>query len=205
MYVSECGSKNRFRGISVAREPKWDRNQASKELKWPLGLLRPSSGMLRECSPSAQVKAAAAHVQTLKRNQRIKKLSLTYVVSYSSSLSSSFSSAARFAKRFGLAFCGRSTDLSSDSYSTCASARRLASFLNSSICVAARSAMQMCFYMSKNTRNPYILELCLYYSTRPSDCALASFVKGSGPLPTTNRFQKFNPLVLTPHRGLRIS
>ena len=39
--------------------------------------------MLRDaqgCSPSAQVKAAAAHVQTLKRNQRKKKLSLTYLV-----------------------------------------------------------------------------------------------------------------------------
>jgi hypothetical protein len=34
--------------------------------------LRPSSGR-------AQVKAAAAHVQTLKRNQRKKKLSLTYM------------------------------------------------------------------------------------------------------------------------------
>jgi DUF971 family protein len=34
----------------------------------------------QECSPSAQVKAAAAHVQTLKQNQRGKKLSLTYVV-----------------------------------------------------------------------------------------------------------------------------
>jgi hypothetical protein len=33
----------------------------------------------RECSPSAQVKAAATHVQTLKRNQRKKKLSVTYV------------------------------------------------------------------------------------------------------------------------------
>jgi hypothetical protein len=34
----------------------------------------------QECSPSAQVKAAAAHVQTLKRNQRKKELSVTYVV-----------------------------------------------------------------------------------------------------------------------------
>ena len=34
----------------------------------------------QECSPSAQVKAAAAHVQTLKQNQRKKKLSLTLVV-----------------------------------------------------------------------------------------------------------------------------
>jgi hypothetical protein len=33
---------------------------------------------VQECSPSAQVKAAAAYVQTLKRNQREKKLSLTY-------------------------------------------------------------------------------------------------------------------------------
>jgi hypothetical protein len=33
----------------------------------------------QEWSPSAQVKAAAAHVQTLKQNQRKKKLSLTYV------------------------------------------------------------------------------------------------------------------------------
>jgi len=31
----------------------------------------------QECSPSAQVKAAAAHVQTLKQNQRKKKLSMT--------------------------------------------------------------------------------------------------------------------------------
>jgi hypothetical protein len=34
----------------------------------------------QECSPSAQVKAAAAHVQTLKQNQRKKKLSITLVV-----------------------------------------------------------------------------------------------------------------------------
>jgi hypothetical protein len=34
----------------------------------------------QEGSPSAQVKAAAAHVQTLKQNQRKKKLSLTLVV-----------------------------------------------------------------------------------------------------------------------------
>jgi hypothetical protein len=34
----------------------------------------------QECLPSAQVKAAAAHVQTLKQNQRKKELSLTYVV-----------------------------------------------------------------------------------------------------------------------------
>jgi len=42
--------------------------------------LRPSSGRsqhTQECSPSAQVKAAAAHVQTLKQNQRKKKLSMT--------------------------------------------------------------------------------------------------------------------------------
>jgi hypothetical protein len=31
----------------------------------------------QECSPSAQGKAAAAHVQTLKQNQRKKKLSMT--------------------------------------------------------------------------------------------------------------------------------
>jgi hypothetical protein len=54
-----------------------------------LRLLRPSSGRAQtelrhaqECLPSAQVKAAAAHVQTLKRNQRKKKLSLTYLVDY---------------------------------------------------------------------------------------------------------------------------
>jgi RNA polymerase-interacting CarD/CdnL/TRCF family regulator len=35
---------------------------------------------LRTCSGSAQVKAAAAHVQTLKQNQREKKLSMTLVV-----------------------------------------------------------------------------------------------------------------------------
>ncbi len=42
--------------------------------------LRPSSVRAQECSPSAQVKAAAAHVQTLKQNQRKKKLSVTFVV-----------------------------------------------------------------------------------------------------------------------------
>ena len=36
--------------------------------------LRPSSGRAYECSPSAQVKTAAAHVQTLKRNERKKKV-----------------------------------------------------------------------------------------------------------------------------------
>jgi len=41
-------------------------------LKWPLNAY---SG----CSGRAQVKAAAAHVQTLKRKKRKKKLSLTYV------------------------------------------------------------------------------------------------------------------------------
>jgi hypothetical protein len=35
--------------------------------------------VLRKCSPSAQIKAAAAQVQTLKRNQWRKKLSITYV------------------------------------------------------------------------------------------------------------------------------
>ena len=34
----------------------------------------------QECSPSAQVKAAATHVQILKRNKRKKRLSLTYLV-----------------------------------------------------------------------------------------------------------------------------
>ena len=38
------------------------------------------SGWAQEWSPSAQVKAAAAHVQTLKRNQQKNKLSLTYRV-----------------------------------------------------------------------------------------------------------------------------
>jgi hypothetical protein len=33
----------------------------------------------QECSPSAQVKAAAAHVQTLKQNQQKEKLSLAFV------------------------------------------------------------------------------------------------------------------------------
>ncbi len=40
-------------------------------------VLRTCSGVLRhaqECSPSAQVKAAAAHLQTLKQNQRKKKV-----------------------------------------------------------------------------------------------------------------------------------
>ena len=43
----------------------------------------PAQAVLRhaqECSPSTQVKAAAAHVQILKRNQGKKKLSLTYMV-----------------------------------------------------------------------------------------------------------------------------
>ena len=35
---------------------------------------------LRQGSGRAQVKAAAAHVQTLNQNQREKKLSMTYVV-----------------------------------------------------------------------------------------------------------------------------
>jgi len=34
----------------------------------------------QECSPSAQVKATAAHIQTLKQNQRKRKLSMTLVV-----------------------------------------------------------------------------------------------------------------------------
>jgi hypothetical protein len=62
------------------------RNEPLWELKWPLStcsgwlcrvlrLLRPSSGRAQECSPTAQVKAAAAHdVQTLKQNQREKKV-----------------------------------------------------------------------------------------------------------------------------------
>jgi hypothetical protein len=40
-------------------------------------VLRVAQALLRnaqECSPSAQVKAAAAHVQTLKRNQQKKKV-----------------------------------------------------------------------------------------------------------------------------------
>ena len=37
-------------------------------------MLRPSSGRAQECSPSAQVKAAAAHVQTFKQNRRKKKV-----------------------------------------------------------------------------------------------------------------------------------
>ena len=44
-----------------------------------LRLTLPCAQVAQECSPSAQVKAAAAHVQTLKRNQRKKKSSLTYV------------------------------------------------------------------------------------------------------------------------------
>ncbi len=65
-------------------------NRASRELEQaPLGAKMTSQSMLRltlpcaqvaqaelrhsqECSPSAQVKAAAAHVQTLKQNQRKK-------------------------------------------------------------------------------------------------------------------------------------
>jgi hypothetical protein len=60
---------------------------AQAELRPSLGRAQACSGraqdVLRnsqECSPSAQVKAAAAHVQTLKQNQRKNKLSLTYVV-----------------------------------------------------------------------------------------------------------------------------
>ena len=59
--------------------------------------LRPSSGQAQaklrhaqECSPSAQVKAAAAHVYTLKRNQRKKRLSLTYVVFTENYITTSF-------------------------------------------------------------------------------------------------------------------
>jgi hypothetical protein len=42
--------------------------------------LRPSLVRAQECSPLAQVKAAATHVQILKQNQRKKKLSVTFVV-----------------------------------------------------------------------------------------------------------------------------
>jgi hypothetical protein len=45
-----------------------------------LRLLRPCSSSAQECLPSAQVKAAAAHVHRLKRNQRKKKSSVTIVV-----------------------------------------------------------------------------------------------------------------------------
>jgi hypothetical protein len=48
---------------------------AQAKLRPCSGRAQACSGMLRnaqECSPSAQVKAAAAHVQTLKQNQRKK-------------------------------------------------------------------------------------------------------------------------------------
>jgi hypothetical protein len=45
-----------------------------------LRLTLPCAQVAQECSPSAQVKAAAAHVQTLKQNQRKKKLSMTLMV-----------------------------------------------------------------------------------------------------------------------------
>ena len=57
-------------------EHQGSQNEPLWELKWPLSAC---SGAAQECSPSAQVKAAAAHVYTLKRNQRKKRLSLTYV------------------------------------------------------------------------------------------------------------------------------
>ena len=44
-----------------------------------LRLNMPCAQVAQEYSPSAQVKAAAAHVQTLKQNQRKKKLSMTLV------------------------------------------------------------------------------------------------------------------------------
>jgi hypothetical protein len=51
------------------------------------GCSRPSSGRAQACSPSDQVKAAAAHVQILKRNQREKKLYLAYLEVSLSSIS----------------------------------------------------------------------------------------------------------------------
>jgi len=69
VYVSECGSKNRFRGISVAREPKWDRNRASRELEGaPLGAKMAPQYMLRltfaACSGcSGRAQAELRHAQ----------------------------------------------------------------------------------------------------------------------------------------------
>jgi hypothetical protein len=45
-------------------------------LRLTLPCAQVAQAMLRPCSPAAQVKAAAAHTQTLKRNERKKKLSL---------------------------------------------------------------------------------------------------------------------------------
>lgn len=55
------------------------------------------SGRAQECSPSAQVRAAATHVQTLKRNQQKKKLSLTYVVAWHFSIDPQYVGASQFA------------------------------------------------------------------------------------------------------------
>jgi hypothetical protein len=52
---------------------------AQAELRTCSGRAQDVLRRAQECSPSAQVKAAAAHVQTLKQNQRKKKLSMTYV------------------------------------------------------------------------------------------------------------------------------
>ena len=75
MYGEQIGCLGKLGEEYIAvehRKPKWDpvKTQA---------LLKHTHPLLQACSGSAQVKAAAAHVQRLKRNQRRKKSSMTIV------------------------------------------------------------------------------------------------------------------------------
>jgi len=67
------GSRNRIwawiQNEESVTEHQGSRNESLWELKWPPSACS-GSGRAQECSPSAQVKAAAAQVQTLKQNQR---------------------------------------------------------------------------------------------------------------------------------------
>jgi hypothetical protein len=78
-----------FDAPTYQNEPLW-------ELKWPLSaclgfaVLRPCSVGAQACSPSDQAKAAAAHVETLKRNQQ-KKVESDFSGSCSASLKLSIS------------------------------------------------------------------------------------------------------------------
>jgi hypothetical protein len=83
MALGESRSQGSQNGICAWRQDKESvtehqrsQNEPLWELKWPLSA----------CSGRAQVKAAAAHVQTLKRNQRKKKFSVTYVVDFQEKL-----------------------------------------------------------------------------------------------------------------------
>jgi hypothetical protein len=79
--------QNAARTSNNITEYQGNQNKRFWELKWPLSAAQADSivcsgclGMLRNAHPRLRLKAAATHVQALKRNQRKNKLSLTYVV-----------------------------------------------------------------------------------------------------------------------------